>query len=181
MSENDTALGKPAKTLLLMRHAKSSWSQDELPDYQRPLNNRGLRAAQAMAPLVAAWQPQWIGCSLAQRTRQTLLPIIDELSAPCEIAISADLYDSNEAAYLRQIRALRGDVNRALIIGHNPTLEGLCDALIGAAEPQAMAKLVEKFPTGTLVVLQCAIGRWSDVCGGCAHLVDVVRPSDIAA
>ncbi|MFK7793069.1 MAG: histidine phosphatase family protein [Devosiaceae bacterium] len=181
MLDQATTPARPLKTLLLMRHAKSSWRDEMLDDIERPLNGRGRRAASAMAPLVAAWQPQWIGCSIAQRTRETLAPIVQELTTPCEMTLSANLYDSNEAAYLRQIRSIPGSVNRALIIGHNPTLEDLLQALVGAAEPDALARLSEKLPTGTLITLECPIARWSELTSGCAHLVDVIRPADISA
>lgn len=179
MSDPDLSAPSSTKTLLLMRHAKSSWNDEALSDHERPLNARGHRAARAIAPLVAAWQPQWIGCSTAQRTRETLAPILTELTTTCDITLSSSFYESNEAAYLRQLRSLPGATNRALVIGHNPTLEGLCAALIGAAEPQALARLNDKLPTGTLVALDCSIARWSDLSGGCAHLMDVVRPRDV--
>jgi phosphohistidine phosphatase len=169
----------PCKTLLLLRHAKSSWQSGALADIERPLNKRGQSAAQAMAPLVAAWQPQWIGCSFAKRTRATLLPIIDELASPTEISLTSALYDSNEAAYLRLLRALPVSIDRALIIGHNPVLQDLTRLLIGSAEPQALERIAEKLPTGTLVVLECAIARWSDLAPHCANLRDTIRPRDL--
>ncbi len=179
MDEIETAPTTGRKTLLLMRHAKSSWQDADFRDIERPLNKRGYKAAEAMAPLVAAWQPQWIGCSIAQRTRATLLPIIDNLTSPAEIELTAALYESNEAAYLRLLRALPNTVNRALLIGHNPVLEDLCQLLIGSAEPRALERLMEKLPTGTLVVLECAIARWSDLAPHTADLRDTIRPRDV--
>lgn len=180
MLDPTPSLHSPAKTLLLMRHAKSSWSDERLTDFNRPLNGRGTRAARAMAPLVAAWQPQWIGCSLAQRTRETLIPIVALLEAPADIALTADLYEASEAAYLRRIRALAGTVDRALIIGHNPVLEDLCSTLIGSAEPHLVERIANKLPTGTLIVLECPTARWPDLAPGCASLIDVIRPRDVA-
>lgn len=162
-----------------MRHAKSSWNSDAVLDIDRPLNGRGSRAAEAMAPIVAAWQPQWIGCSTAVRTRQTLSPIIEHLSNGADIKLTPALYESTEAAYLRLIRALPSSVERALIIGHNPSLAGLCATLIGLADPQALDRIADKLPTGTLIALECPIARWSDLGPGTTTLVDVKRPADV--
>ena len=167
------------KTLLLLRHAKSSWEDSDLADHARPLNNRGRTAARNMAPHVAAWQPQWIGCSTAQRTRETLQPIVAALETPCVIELTPALYESPEAAYLRLIRNLGGPTDRALIIGHNPTLAGLVATLAGSAEPAAYERVADKLPTGTLTVLACDIARWSDLSPGAAHLADATRPADI--
>lgn len=175
----DTTHPTGRKTLLLMRHAKSSWDDSGLADFDRPLNKRGKRSARALAPLIAAWQPHWIGCSTAKRTRQTLLPILDELPAPSEVSLSPALYESNEAAYLRMLRALPSAIDRALVIGHNPVMEDLTHLLIGSAEPRALDHISEKFPTGTLVVLECAITRWSDLAPHCANLLDTIRPRDV--
>lgn len=148
-------------------------------DNDRPLNPRGARAAQAMAPIVAAWQPQWISCSTAARTRQTLSPIIEQLGNGADIKLTPALYDSNETAYLRLIRALPSNIDRALIIGHNPSLADLCTTLIGSANPDALDRIANKLPTGTLVALECPIARWSDLAPGSATLIDVNRPADI--
>ncbi len=169
-----------SKTLLLLRHAKSSWDDPGMDDIDRPLNDRGERAARLMAPMVAAWHPQWIGCSMALRTRATLAPLLTTLEVPTQIEISAALYDSNEAAYLRLVRGLSNAIDRALVIGHNPVLEDLTQLLIGSANSIALERLSEKFATGTLVTLQCPINRWSDLAPHSCELVDVVRPRDIA-
>lgn len=150
-----------------------------LNDIYRPLNGRGRRAADAMAPMVAAWQPQWIGCSTALRTRQTLSPIIEQMSNEAQVTLTPALYESNEAAYLRLIRAQPASVNRTLIIGHNPSLEDLCATLIGLADPQALDRIADKLPTGTLIALECPIARWSDLGPGSATLIDVNRPADM--
>lgn len=179
MDEIDPNTPPGRKTLLLMRHAKSSWDDAGLADFERPLNKRGKQAACAVAPLIAAWQPHWIGCSTAKRTRETLLPILDELPTPTEVSLSPALYESNEAAYLRMLRALPSAIDRALVIGHNPVMEDLTRLLIGSAEPRALERISEKFPTGTLVVLECAISRWSDLAPHCANLLDTIRPRDL--
>ena len=168
------------KTLLLLRHAKSSWDEPDLDDVDRPLNARGQHAAAAMAPFVAAWHPQWIGCSVAKRTRQTLLPVLDELATGTQITITPDLYESNEAAYLRLLRALPETVDRALLIGHNPVLEGLTRLLIASAEPGMLERIADKLPTGTLVVFEIPIGTWAALAPQSATLRDVVRPGDLA-
>ena len=69
------------KQLLLWRHAKSSWGDPSLEDSDRPLNTRGRKAAQAMAPVIASHQPQYILCSPAARTLETMAALQDHLPA----------------------------------------------------------------------------------------------------
>lgn len=171
---------KPTHTLLVMRHAKSSWDDPNLHDFERPLNARGRQAAQDMAPLVSAWQPQWIACSNAKRTRQTLLPALEAMDTPADITITNALYASEEPAYLRLIRSIPNTARRALIIGHNPAIEDVCRTLIGLAEPELVERLAYKLPTGTLIAMELSIARWSDLGPQAATLVDVVRPRDLA-
>ena len=160
-----------------MRHAKSSWDHPGLPDYDRPLNRRGEKAARRMAPIVAEWLPDWIACSSAQRTRSTLVALIDHLRTPTHIALTGALYESTEPAYLRLIRNLPNDIECALVIGHNPVLQGLCDRLAGIERPDLDP--ADHFPTGALVALRVPVRRWSDVSPGIAHVSAFVRPRDL--
>lgn len=169
------------RTLLLLRHAKSSWDDPDLTDKERPLNARGRKAAIAMAPLIAGWHPDHIVCSTAQRTRETLQPIIAALPGEVDIHLTDALYEAGEAAYWRCLRSLPDTAACALIIAHNPTLEDLTHNLLGQADPARLARIAAKFPTGTLVAMHCPIRRWSDLSPGANVLIDIVRPADLPA
>lgn len=171
------------KTILLLRHAKSSWSDAELADHDRPLSRRGERAAQAMAEYLVAHapRPDLILCSTAARTRQTLAPLIKRLGKPAPtVAVEQGLYLATQQALLNRLKALADDVDVVLMIGHNEGIGLLAELLAGLGKSETLAALQEKFPTGALAELRAPIERWSELGRGCAKLSDFVRPRDLA-
>ena len=170
------------KTLLLLRHAKSAWSDARLDDHDRPLNGRGERAAKAMADHIAgnAPRPDLILCSTAMRTRQTLAPLLKRLGSPAPpISLENGLYLASEDVLLAHLQAVGNDVSTALLIGHNDGIGQLAAALPGSGPPDALARLREKYPTGALAVLRLPDGPWRDLGPGSAELVEFVRPRDL--
>ena len=98
-----------AKTVLLLRHAKSAWSDPRLDDHERPLNRRGEQAAKAMAEHIVRREPRpdLILCSTAMRTRQTLAPLVKLLDAPAPpIALEKALYLASEDVLLAHLQAV---------------------------------------------------------------------------
>jgi phosphohistidine phosphatase len=173
------------RTLLLLRHAKSSWDQAGSADSERPLAPRGIRAA----PLIGAemarrgWRPDQVLCSPARRTRQTWELVAGELAAgalePPPVRYEPALYLAAPAALLRLIRAAPPDAARLLLVGHNPGLQELAVLLAGRGEGDALARLRAKLPTGGLVVLTLDAG-WGSVAAGTAALEAFVTPRDLA-
>ena len=171
------------KTLLLLRHAKSAWSDPRLDDHDRPLNGRGERAAKAMADHIARQgpHPDLILCSTAMRTRQTLAPLLKRLPSPAPpISLENGLYLASEDALLARLQAVADDVPTVLLIGHNDGIGQLAADLAGNGPSEALAGVREKFPTGALAVLRTPDGPWSDLKVGSAKLLDFVRPRDLA-
>ena len=172
------------KTLLLMRHAKSAWSDARLADHDRPLNKRGERAAKAMADHIVAsgHHPELVLCSTALRTRQTLAALIDRLPAPSPpISLDKGLYLASQAALLGQLRAVADKVSSVLLIAHNDGIGDLAAALAGSGPDEALGRLREKFPTGALAVLAVPDGSWRDLAPGAARLLEFTRPRDLTA
>jgi phosphohistidine phosphatase len=172
-----------AKTVLLLRHAKSAWSDPRLDDHERPLNRRGEQAAKAMAAHIARREPRpdLILCSTALRTRQTLAPLIKLLDAPAPpIALEKGLYLASEDFLMAHLQAVGDEVATVLLIGHNDGIWHLAEALAGSGTAEALAALREKYPTGTLATLRCPDGPWRDLAAGGAELVAFVRPRDLA-
>ena len=167
------------KTLLLMRHAKSSWDDDGLADHDRPLNTRGIKAAAAMAPLIASFKPEAIACSTAMRTRATLTPIIEAIEGEAAIALTRALYLSDEADYLSVIRGLPETSVTALVIGHNPVTESLTRKLASSVNGRALERIDRKFPTGAFAALSFPVERWHEVGANGARLLEIVRPRDL--
>lgn len=168
------------RTLLLMRHAKSSWDDPGLADKDRPLNGRGQKAAKAMAPVIARWRPDHIVCSTAQRTRETLQPLLGHLQGPLAITLTDALYETGQAAYMQLLRGLPAAAQTALLLGHNPSLEDTARHLIGRADPSLLARIEDKLPTGTLMAIQCPVDAWEGLKPGTCTLLDIVRPADLS-
>lgn len=170
------------KAILLLRHAKSAWSDPRLSDHDRPLNRRGEQAAKAMADEIArnAPHPDLILCSTATRTRQTLAPLIARLGAPApKISLEDELYLASEDALLARLQAVDDAVGSVLLIGHNDGIWELATALADRGPAPTLAALREKYPTGALAVLRARPDRWSDLAAGTAELAAFVRPRDL--
>jgi phosphohistidine phosphatase len=162
----------------VLRHAKSSWDDSALRDFDRPLTRRGARAAAQMAALLAeaASPPTRALCSAARRTQDTLAAVRARLGLHCEIEES--LYLADAASLLARLARIEDGETSVLVVGHNPGLHDLAVALAGSGKPKALRRLAERFPTGAHAEL--AIGsRWNDLAPGCARLVGLTFPRDL--
>jgi phosphohistidine phosphatase len=164
-----------SKTLLVMRHAKSSWSNGELPDHERPLNARGRHEAEQMGQELArlGWRPDLILASTARRARSTAKRVARELN-DVDITLDGRLYDSTPGACLR-VLAERGTGETVLLIGHNPTLEDLV---------RDLALRYIGLPTATVAVVRLAIDDWAQVDGVTSGQLEAVltpREADVTA
>ena len=170
-----------AKTILLLRHAKSAWDTAHQIDHDRPLNRRGERAARTMADHIAthSLRPGLILCSTATRTRQTMAPLVKALGEPTpQISLENDLYLASEEVLLERLQAVGDDTGTVLLIGHNDGIGQLATALAGHGPPPALERLREKFSTGALATLRLPSGPWSSLAPGTCELLAFVRPRD---
>lgn len=171
------------KTILLLRHAKSAWSNPRLDDHERPLNERGERAAKAMADHIARRgpRPDLILCSTSMRTRQTLAPLLKRLTGTAPpISLDKSLYLASTETLLAHLRGVAENVSTVLLIGHNNGIGDLAALLAGSGSPDALDKLREKFPTGALATLRVSEGPWTELSPGSAELLAFVRPRDLS-
>ena len=146
------------KTLVLIRHAKSSWKDASLADRDRPLNDRGKRDAPEMGRRLAAWggPPDLIVSSPAARALATALVIAEAVGYPVDrIREDERIYMAGPAELLEAIHDLDDGDDRVFLFGHNPGLTDLVDAL---SEPA-----LENVPTCGIVELQLAGDRWADL------------------
>jgi len=170
----------PTRTLHLLRHAKSSWADDSLPDEERPLAPRGRRATGLLSKHFESigLDVDLVICSPAQRTRQTWDGV--RAAVQCrDVAFEPRVYGAWVDDLLGLVRGLDPGIRSALIIGHNPGFEDLADRLVGGGDGRAVATLREGFPTGAFATLSVD-GEWSDLADGDAHLRAFVRPRDLA-
>lgn len=120
------------KTIHLIRHAKSSWSQPQLDDINRPLNARGVRSCKAMAPAIVkagcSFSP--IFCSPAVRAQSTIELLNEALpSQALQWQISPDLYCFSSYELLRWFKGLDEGLSEVVVVGHNPALTDFCNEI----------------------------------------------------
>lgn len=158
------------KTLILMRHAKSSWSHGE-PDHERPLNERGQHAAKAVGGVLRARKlmPDLIWSSDSERTRETVARLFGDTEIETEFL--ADLYHAaaNKVLYVCQSRG-EPDVETLLLVGHNPGWEDLYSYFTGMAR---------RYPTGGCTILKRidTDTDWLDAQSW--RLADFIHPRDL--
>src|SRR5262249_19758866 len=122
-------LVRAMKTLYLLRHAKSDWSDTSLTDHDRPLNKRGKRAPAGVVAHVAGWNVDLVVCSTARRARQTAKPVIAALD--CPVQYDPSVYLAAVEDLFAVVRALPDDAERVMLVGHNPSLEEFTERLCG--------------------------------------------------
>jgi phosphohistidine phosphatase len=165
------------KLLCLLRHAKSSWADDDLPDLERPLTGRGRKAAGRIAAYLAEHrvEPDLVLCSPARRTRQTLELVRPALPDTAEVAIEDSLYGAASQDLLARLQRVPDSVDRVLLIGHNPGLQQLAARLA----PPGERRRLDHFPTAALALLALPAGDWTDLDRRPAQLVALVIPREL--
>jgi phosphohistidine phosphatase len=169
----------------LLRHAKSSWDDPELTDFDRPLNHRGVNAARLMAEVIERNDiaPDLICCSSARRTRETLAHLLPRLTAPGrhepEVVYDDALYLANASALLDTLRGLPRTCRHVMLIGHNPGLHALALDLIGAGVQADVAAIARKFPTAALAALAFDAQEWRRLQIGSGKLVLFATPRSV--
>ena len=161
------------KTLVIMRHAKSSWKELGLSDHDRPLNKRGRDDAPKMGRLLRnkKLKPELIISSGAKRARETLKHVIEACGYKQEIRISEALYAAGPEAYIKLLRELDDGYDRVMVVGHNPGLEELLEVL---------TKEEHILPTAALVWVELPIRRWRELdYSVIGELIDLWRPRQL--
>ena len=160
------------RTLYLLRHAKSSWADPVLDDHARPLNARGHDACSRLIPFLRqkGIAPDLVLCSTAERARATLHGIFPGLPAPVAVRYDPAVYLATPEELLALIRKAPLEVQRLLVVGHNPGLEDFARQFAGTGADDEMARLRDKFPTGALACLSFDIDAWDQISPGTGRL-----------
>lgn len=166
--------------LHLLRHAKSSWADDELDDHDRPLSKRGRRDAETMARHLAqrGGTPDLVLSSTAARARATLAPLLEVLK-PRRILLDRALYLAPGAKLLEHLRETGEQMGTVLLVGHNPGLHELALLLADPESPLELPPLTGKFPTGALASYRFG-SEWRRLKPHAATLIAYVTPRELA-
>lgn len=142
--------------LLVLRHAKSSWADPGQADHDRPLNGRGKADAPRMGELLAARDlvPDVIISSTAKRARQTAKRVAEASGYDGLPVLTDRLYHADVEDCIAVLQGLAGDAARVMLVGHNPGLSELVEALCEAGE---------HLPTAALAHIALSIAAWSEL------------------
>lgn len=157
--------------MLLMRHAKSSWSDSDVADFDRPLNERGRRAAPFMGKLMRARGTaiDRIVSSSAKRARRTAKLFKEAAGTDADLILDDRIYEAAPTTLLYIAAENDDGVNSLMLVGHNPGMEGFIRILTGESEPM---------PTAAVAVIELQIDSWSQIAAGTGRLQSILRPRD---
>ncbi|MCB0334126.1 MAG: histidine phosphatase family protein [Bdellovibrionales bacterium] len=159
------------RTLLLMRHAKSSWGDGSLSDDERPLNKRGLRDAPRMAAKLHTRGiiPDILLSSTAERAYQTACFVAQEYEFPIDSIVALhELYLAEERTWYDIFVELPETRPTAMLFGHNPGITEVANSLCNVE--------IENVPTAGIVTIELDVPTWSDVTPGSGKLLDFDYP-----
>ncbi len=160
------------KRILLMRHAKSSWKEAEIPDHERPLKKRGYKDAEKMGKLLKNKKrvPDLIISSTAERAEKTADEVAKASKYENEIVFTDSLYMAEPSDIMNALKEHAKKQKCVMVIGHNPGLEAFLQILTGK---------VESLPTASIAYLTVKIDKWSDLSGDNEiKLKNLWRPKD---
>lgn len=170
------------KRLTLLRHAKSDWDDPVPRDFDRPLNQRGKKAARLMGEFAARTDMQFdaLVASPAVRVVQTLETFFEGYGETIDAHWDRRIYLASVPTLLEVIHAFPKDADHVLMAGHNPGLEELVLDLVPDDAANVLRQDVEiKYPTASIAVLDIPVDDWSAVAENSATLVSFTRPRDL--
>jgi len=161
------------KTLLLMRHAKSSWGNPGLSDHDRPLNKRGERACRLMGSFLSEQNhiPDKIICSTAVRAKKTVEGLIETLPFANDIDYTRELYLADVDILLEQLQSLTDNIETAMLVGHNPGMDEFLDVICDEQN---------HMPTAAIAEIEFDIPNWHKLrANSSANLKNLWIPKEI--
>ena len=161
-----------SKRLIIMRHAKSSWTSGAATDHQRPLNKRGRRAAPRVGARLwdLGWIPDLVIASDSERTRETWQHMRAEFPHPIEEQFSSAFYHGGQAAIANACTTLTEDISTLLVLGHNPGWEDAVADLSGQWI---------RMTTANAALLESDADDWAEVMEANWVLVEMLRPKEL--
>jgi phosphohistidine phosphatase len=163
------------KTLLVLRHAKASSEDSSLADFDRPLNERGRRAADLMGRFLRKKKlcPDLVLSSTAARARETIGLVLESARLVVEVRYEQRLYLASAERLAEIILQIEEDRNQVMLVGHNPGMEELLPRLIGTAAGM---------PTAALAKIVLDVEKWTDSSrAGSGRLEWLMTPKELQA
>jgi phosphohistidine phosphatase len=173
----------PMLTLSLFRHAKSSWANPLLDDFDRPLALRGQRSAPRTGAFIAerGLIPDLVLCSGSVRTRETLDLAMDAWRTEPEIVYDDALYHATVPALFAKMNTAPDEKAHVMMVGHNPGLHSFALQVVGSGDGPDLRDLAHGYPSGALAVITLQKTHWRQIKPGDGHLTLFVSPADLKA
>ncbi|MEO1001335.1 MAG: histidine phosphatase family protein [Pseudomonadota bacterium] len=152
------------KRIVLLRHAKSSWSDPEMEDIERPLNQRG----RLTAPMMGAWiaeqrlDPDYVILSPARRSKETWDRMARVMEKAPKPQVEKSLYMADPETMLKILQAAPKDADTVLLVGHQPGLSSFARKLANGTVPGGPKRAFTKFPTGAAAVIEIDAEDWTE-------------------
>lgn len=172
------------KRLTLLRHAKSGWDDPVARDFDRPLNDRGIRAAALIGRYARdhGMTFELLLASPATRCVETIDHFVEAYGSSPETQWDRRIYLAPVGTLIDVLNDIEDAVGHVLMVGHNPGMEDLVLNLVPDDGTSPLRDEVEhKFPTAALAVIDLAVDRWADVARGQGRLTGFTRPRDLDA
>ena len=163
-------------TLILTRHAKSSWDDPKLDDFDRPLNGRGRKSAVALGDWLRSegFVPDEVLVSGARRSVDTWGRMAPEMPAATVMRSEPALYHAGAETIMNVLRG--ASARTVMLIGHNPGLADFAHRLVAEAPDHSR---FEDYPTGATTIMRFPADTWGDVAWGSGDPVDFVIPREL--
>ena len=160
------------RTLYLLRHAKSSWKDETLRDFDRPLKGRGRRAAEAMGQVLAEekLKSPLVISSPAVRARETTELVLESAGLKIEPRFEERIYEADVRTLLAIVKSIPDSSGTAMMVGHNPGFENLLQYLTGDGRHMS---------TGALAKIEFDAASWNEVSEETGRLELFVTPKEL--
>lgn len=167
--------------LTIVRHAKSSWGNEDLDDFDRPLNKRGHKAALQIGEELKkrGFKFDLVLASPALRVRETLQGIEQGYGAELQVEWEPEIYDASEATLFKLVRRIPERAHAPMLVGHNPGLQQLILALTRQDDGGLRERIATNLPTGAVALVELPAPRWAEMMEESGLIRELILPRDL--
>jgi phosphohistidine phosphatase len=167
--------------LTVLRHAKSSWDQQDLDDFDRRLNDRGRKAARRVGRELKRRHVRFdrVIASPALRVRETLDELAKGYDKDLDIRFDERIYDAGVETLLDVVQSISDEVHAPLLVGHNPGLQELLLRLTRDDDAGLRRKVAGKYPTAAVAVVTLPAPRWEEISPDSGEIRELILPREL--
>ena len=167
--------------LTTLRHAKSSWDDASLDDFDRPLNDRGRKAARRLGKELKRRKVRFdhVLASPAARVRETVEELAKGYGKLPDVSFDGHIYDASAETLLHLVRHIPEMVHAPLLVGHNPGMQQLVLALTREDGNGLRDRVSEKYPTAALAMIELEVPRWDETETKSGTIVELIVAKEL--